>query len=696
MQLVLDIECKYQITGSKTDPSPYCKGNKLVSVGVKSVCGTIDEYLFFSHKEKLDNTYLEYTRLQNLLDSATLVIGHNLKFDMSWLFECNFKYSGKLFDTMIMEYLLAKGQKPSLSLHDCAIKYGLTPKLDIFKKYKDLGINTDAIPMDELEEYGRGDIITTLELYVKQQKMIADSTEVQSMMPAIELSMQVLPVLIQMERDGIYINQEDLKTVELEYRIEAARLEKLMNEMVLEVMGHRPINLNSSEHLSWVIYSRRVKDKKSWADIFNIGTELRGNVWKQKYPRRYSASAFKNLVVENMETLYKQDAAQCSVCEGRGYIQKVKKDGTNHKRTNSCTGCSGSGFTYTNEDRVAGFRVKPIDSTYAASSGFATDKQTILDLIATGNIKQEAKEFLGCLSKYNAIQTYLSTFVEGIQKNIREDMLLHTSLNQCITATGRLSSSNPNFQNLPRGNTFPVRKVIQSRFKGGLILDADWSGLEFRTAVALSKDMQGKADIDNGADVHQFTADTITSAGKPTTRQQAKTDTFRPLFGGMSGTPEQVVYYQAFVKKYAGIGVWQEGLVDTVLRTKQMQSPSGRIYAFPNAKRIDATRVTGKTQIYNYMIQGFATGDLMPLALVKLYENMKGLQSKLVLTVHDSVVIDVHPEEKDQVIKIVFNTFGNIHNYLKEQFNFESIVEFAFEVKIGTNWLNMEKIKYAA
>lgn len=521
------------------------------------------------------------------------------------------------------------------------------------------------------------------------------SAEAKSMLPAINLSMEIVKVLTSIERNGIYINQEALKVVELEYRLESARLEKIMNEMVVEVMGHRPINLNSSEHLSWVIYSRKVKNKKEWAEIFNIGTELRGNVWKPKYPRRYSASTFKHLVVDNMETLYKQEASQCSVCEGRGYIQKVKKDGTNHKRTNSCTSCTGTGFTYTNDDKVAGFKVKPISSTYASSSGFATDKQTILDLIATGNIKQEAREFLECLSKYNAIQTYLSTFVEGIQKNIREDMLLHTSLNQCITATGRLSSSNPNFQNLPRATTFPVRGVIQSRFEGGLILDADWSGLEFRTAVALSKDSQGKSDIDSGADVHQFTADTITAAGKPTTRQEAKIDTFRPLFGGMSGTPEQVVYYEAFNKKYKGIVDWQEGLVSEVLRTKQMQSPSGRIYAFPNAKRLDATRVTGKTQIYNYMIQGFATGDLMPLALVKVHEKMIGMKSKLILTVHDSLIIDVHPEEKAAVIKLVFETLRNIHVYLKEYFNFESIVDFAFEVKIGQDWLNMEKVKYA-
>ena len=139
MKLVLDIECTYQTANGKTDPSPYNKDNKLVSVGVKSVCGAVDEYLFFNHAEH--TTSDEHSRLQELLDSAQLVVAHNAKFDMSWLYECSFKYAGKLWDTMVFEYIMAKGQKPSLSLHSCAEKYSLSPKLDIFKKYKDLKSN---------------------------------------------------------------------------------------------------------------------------------------------------------------------------------------------------------------------------------------------------------------------------------------------------------------------------------------------------------------------------------------------------------------------------------------------------------------------------------------------------------------------------------------------------------------------------
>ena len=101
---------------------------------------------------------------------------------------------------------------------------------------------------------------------------------------------------------------------------------------------------------------------------------------------------------------------------------------------------------------------------------------------------------------------------------------------QAITATGRLSSRVPNFQNQPRGKTFPIRKVVSSRFKDGKIIEIDFAQLEFRTAVFLAQDKQGMEDIKNKIDVHQYTADII-----GVSRQDAKAHTFKPLYGGVTG-----------------------------------------------------------------------------------------------------------------------------------------------------------------
>ena len=88
---------------------------------------------------------------------------------------------------------------------------------------------------------------------------------------------------------------------------------------------------------------------------------------------------------------------------------------------------------------------------------------------------------------------------------------------QCVTATGRLSSRNPNFQNMPRGTTFPVRECVVSRWDGGKILEGDYSQLEFRVAGFLANDDQVYADVQKGFDVHSFSAEAL-----GVSRQEAK------------------------------------------------------------------------------------------------------------------------------------------------------------------------------
>src|SRR5690606_39011485 len=90
-----------------------------------------------------------------------------------------------------------------------------------------------------------------------------------------------------------------------------------------------------------------------------------------------------------------------------------------------------------------------------------------------------AVEFLTKKKRLNAVNTYLNSFVGGIERWTRDDGILHPNFNQCVARTGRLSSSDPNFQNQPKGHKFPVRKTVVSRWRssGGLIVEADFSGL---------------------------------------------------------------------------------------------------------------------------------------------------------------------------------------------------------------------------
>src|SRR5210317_1447133 len=188
--------------------------------------------------------------------------------------------------------------------------------------------------------------------------------------------------------------------------------------------------------------------------------------------------------------------------------------------------------------QVAGLKLVPEGPNDASINGFKTDKTTIERLIIQAERKDnlEAIQFLTGIRRLNAINTYLDSFVTGIKTYTRPDGILHAQFNQTTTRTGRLSSSNPNFQNQPRGGTFPVRRCVVSRFDGGEVLEADFSGLEFRVAGELSRDPQIIEDILGGKDVHKQTASIINQCGidevDKNMRQRAKAYTFAPLYGG--------------------------------------------------------------------------------------------------------------------------------------------------------------------
>lgn len=703
-KVVLDIECTVVYEG-RSNPSPYDPRNSLISVGYQLVNSDVKDYLFFHPNyatpvEIRDNI----AKLQAVLDAADLVIGHNLKFDMSWLYETGFKYTGRFYDTMIFEYVTCKGLKLPTSLEFTARRYGLDEKKDILKEWIKEKKPLQDMSKEDWLTYGEQDIQTTYQVYQHQRERYEFEADVKTMWPSIKLTNEALACLIDIERAGIQIDLKALSEVEDELRAERSMLQVKMREMVRNVWGDKPVNFASSEQMSQVVYSRKVKDKKQWAELFNIGTELRGSVRKVKYNKRYTPSELSEVTRDNTELVYRTDVQHCAGCDGKGSFYKKKKDGDDFKKPTTCPACEGEKVIYATNGRIAGFKVKPISSEYASSSGFSTDKATILELLEYQSTPLAAKEFLTCLARLNAIDTYLDSFVEGIKKGIKPDGFCHPNFNQCVTSTGRLSSSNPNWQNQPRGNTFPVRRVVVSRWdsSGGVLLNVDFAQLEYRTAVMLAGCSNGLKSILTGADRHGTTAEIIFGVKKGVTpdaefkeaRQNAKSRTFRPLYGGMSGNEKERAYNVEFLKEHDGINRWHDRLIKEALATRQIVTPSGRIFAFPNVKRLDAARVTGKTQIVNYPVQSFATADIAWCVIIDLWEEMRkaDVKSKLILQVHDSVVIDCHPQEKEIMTELVKKSFKKARQLLTERFKYDTIVPIGFEISIGVNLMEQKTI----
>ncbi len=675
MKLTLDVENTVTKRDGRMHLDPYEPTNKLVMVGCLTDIG--NEYLF-----NMDSGGTQHIDIQDLLDRATILIGHNIAYDLMWLWECGFKYEGPVFDTMLTEYILQRGLKEPLHLKDCAERYDLeTKKEDTLKEYFAKGYATDEIPRAELRQYLSADLHATQQLSDRQYKKL-NSVKYAHLMDTVILTNKVCVTLARTHRNGFKVDETKLESVRKEFETEKQEIEKRLSSQVRNLMGDMPINLNSPEQMSWVIYSRKPKDKAMWANEF--------------IPHM-AHDDFKRAVRDNSDIVYKTKAIICKSCNGTGNIRKVRKNGTPYANTNKDPACNGLGYHF-HDDRtkIAGLKFNAPNAKWVSANGFGVSKGNldVLQGMANRAGMKEASSFLQDLKRLSALDTYLSSFVEGIKAHVKSDGMLHVRLLQHRTATGRFSGADPNMQNMPRGGTFPVKKVFVSRWKGGKILEADFAQLEFRTAAYLSQDKVAINEIKTGFDVHAYTADIITKSGQPTTRQDAKAHTFAPLYGatGFGRTKAEARYYQDFTKKYKGVASWHSRLAKEALEKRSITTPSGREFSFPDVERRMNGSVSHFTQIKNYPVQSFATADIVPLVLTHIEDRLKLLQSCIVNTVHDSIVIDVHPDEINKVIFILKSINEDMNSIINQQFRIDFNVPLLLEAKIGDNWLDTKDV----
>ena len=173
--MTLDVETthKEKKNGGHT-PLPYF-GNKLVSVGYKYM-DSITSYLCFNHRTQAPE-YEGDKLLQDALNNVDVLIGHNIKFDISWLRECGFKYDRHLYDTMVAEYILASARRWGLSLQVVAEKYGVEKKKDLVSQYLKDGKTFYDIPYNIIEEYGIADVEATEHVALQQLKQFDTTFE---------------------------------------------------------------------------------------------------------------------------------------------------------------------------------------------------------------------------------------------------------------------------------------------------------------------------------------------------------------------------------------------------------------------------------------------------------------------------------------------------------------------------------------
>ena len=677
MITVLDVENTVTTRNGKMHLDPFEPDNQLVMVGMLSNDNEVQ--VTFDHSD-IEPTVNGHNLVQKQLDETTLLVCHNASHDLLWLWESGFTYDGSVWDTMLAEYVMLRGIKKPLSLEACAERYNLnTMKQDTLKNYLKQGVSVRDIPHDELSMYLSADIHATYELFEKQHHSLTHGNE--GLMSTVEFTNDVCLVLSRIYQNGFCVDKNALDAVRNEFEQEKLNTEKELQNIVHKIMGDTPINLNSPEQLSQVIFSRRVRNK---------------SLWKEQQDPYMSKEDYKEFVRMHTDSIHRTEAVRCPQCEGKGKVRKTKKDGTPYARTSKCDICAGDGYLYRKTKDIAGLKLNPPSPKWFSANGFSTSKQNLEILENAARVKNLtiAVDFLSKVRRLSALDSYLSSFVDGITAYTKHDSKLHVRLLQHRTATGRFSGADPNMQNMPRGKTFPVKKVFVSRFDGGKILEADFAQLEFRAAAFLSQDETAMEEVRNGFDVHSYTAKIITEAGQPTDRQTAKAHTFAPLYGatGFGRTPAEAAYYEHFTEKYRGITRWHTELAREALADRKIRIPSGREYAFPDVVRKFNGTVTNFTQIKNYPVQGFATADIVPLTLIKIHKELQSYKSCIVNTVHDSIVIDVHPNEEKEIIQLIKRINTQLKDLIKDKWCVNFNVPLLLESKIGDNWLDTKDV----
>tara|TARA_R100000388_G_scaffold94333_1_gene81224 strand:- start:1119 stop:1694 length:576 start_codon:yes stop_codon:yes gene_type:complete len=174
--LTFDVETTHvEKRGGTTTPLPYFN-NRLVSIGYKWLESTVtyDAYYHSTQPPTPD----AFEMFQKALDFADVLIGHNIKFDLTWIRECGFKYEGDIYDTMVVEYILSRAQSWPINLASVAGKYGGTQKeKDLVADYIKAGDTFYEIPWDIVREYGIADVMATEEVALKQLEVLGTTFE---------------------------------------------------------------------------------------------------------------------------------------------------------------------------------------------------------------------------------------------------------------------------------------------------------------------------------------------------------------------------------------------------------------------------------------------------------------------------------------------------------------------------------------
>ena len=518
--------------------------------------------IHFPESRQKTQNILEILR-QVFEDPAIVKIGQNLKFDIQVLANYGIEVNGPLFDTMIAHYLLEPDMRHNMNL--LSETYLLYSPVHIESLIGEKGQNQKnmrAVAVEKLTEYAVEDADITLRLKdVFEPRLRSEGLSDL----AQDIEMPLIRVLAGMERNGVKLNQDDLKSITVDLREDILALEKEIYSL-----AGTEFNISSPKQLG---------------DILFIRLKLDDNA---------------------------------RVTKTRQFI--------------------------TNEEilqRLSG-------------------KHPVINKVL----------------EYRGLKKLLSTYAEALPQLVNKKTgRLHTSFNQAVASTGRLSSNNPNLQNIPvrdeRGRE--IRKAFIPE-KKHIFFSADYSQIELRLMAHLSKDKSMIADFLSGNDIHAATASKIFGVAiEDVTREmrsRAKTANFGIIYGISSfglaerltiGRKEAKELIDGYFNSYPGVKAYMDESIRKARELGYVTTMFGRKrYVRDIVSRNQVVRGNAERNAINAPIQGSAA-DIIKIAMVKIHERMKAeqLASKMILQVHDELIFEVFTPELEKLKDIVIFEMTN-------------------------------------
>jgi len=764
--MVLDLETQTH-KRFKRKANPFLNENYIVMRGWKVQGDEQNSCEYFHSAEEVTPLHIP--------DDVDVIVAFNAKFEL--LYEMRFsgtalhtffKRGGRIFCCQYAEYLLnAQEQKFHMnSLDQIAPLYGGRVKIDGIKALWEEGIQTSEIDRDLLTDYligteeesrNSGDIGNTELVYLGQLKAAKEL----GMLEAIKLRMDGLCAIADMEYNGLKIDV-DRARADLKERLEE---QKVANAELAQYTDDLPegltFNWNSPVHKSAIIYGGTVKYQRQTTYIDESTGELARKKEVERWPVFDGKPVDPRTLLKRIETedggedeftLYPgQDTYKSGKKIGEGKFKNVQVPGELKVKYQD--------FFY----EFPGYVVPDDDWKSSLTDGkggpvYSTSSDTIDRVIKRGsNIP-----FIKALGEANRLSKEIGTYYYTVDPKTGDkkgmltcvqpwDHTVHHKLNPVNTVTSRLSSSDPNLQNLTRADfdastgkyKSTIKAMFVSRFDtDGNMVEIDYSQLEVVIQGFLTGDKNLIRDLNNKVDFHckrvalkngvsyEFALDACKNEEHPEfakwkkERTKCKIFSFQRAYGAGAGLiadetgmdiEEVKELIEVEEKEYSGIPAFNAEVEQEVKRTAEpfqdgergwrtfrrgtYQVPTGTMYSFRSYDAPDYLQRKGiketfsPTEMKNYPVQGTG-GEFVQMVCGKLWRwfvkrDFFDGQAYLVNTVHDCVWADTHKDVTDEVTAGMMRIMQAIPHFLKKHYGIECPVQFPVDAEVGPNMLDL-------